>query len=437
MTNVKSITIFGNKQVGKTALFRKLVKNFSLLPSEKISSVDPLINYTEANILLNNNFYSLRDTPTFFIKEDKETLQEEIKERTKELLETSTLIIWLIDINKEVNNELFLTSKWLKKIKVPIILTLNKIDLLEKEEKSLDPFRILKQKNFCLISVAKGLNLEKLVEKIVFLAPAPFNNDKLITIDKRSNENKLNLVIFGPPNSGKSTLLNCLLKKNRSLTSSIPGTTQEPVISDWKWQDFTFQLVDTAGITKEGRKKEHGSLQKADLTWVVIDATVALNKQIFQIIHLAEKYQKPLIIIVNKRDLVQDKKTLDKEIRDRLKSLAFCPIVNVSALKETGIKGLLLTLKKMLIESKKQLNKKGLEKAIENLLVKNPPPYHKKGKLKIYFAKHEKGLTHRFILFVNNPHFIHFSYQRYIVNCLRKSLNLEYLPVKIILKKST
>jgi GTPase len=162
-----------------------------------------------------------------------------------------------------------------------------------------------------------------------------------------------------------------------------------------------------------------------------------LTKQIFQIIHLAEKYQKPLIIIINKSDLIapRQKKEIQIQIYDRLKSLRYVPIIFLSALTGKGINHLLKTLSQMLSESQKNFSKKKLSKTIESMLIKNPPK-HKKGKLKIYFAKPQPGLVHYFIFFVNNPQLIHFSYQRYIINCLRKKLALECLPIKLVFKKS-
>jgi len=168
----------------------------------------------------------------------------------------------------------------------------------------------------------------------------------------------------------------------------------------------------------------------------VIDATALLSKQILQVIHLAEEYQKPLIIVVNKCDLVKDKgKTLIEEVRWRLKSLNFCPITSISALEGKGIKKLLKILGEMRKEAKKTFTKRELEKTVEIILSKNPPSYKKK-KGKIYFTMHRGGLVHHFIFFVSDPKLIHFSYQRYMIKHLRKSLGLNFLPIKIILRKS-
>ena len=179
------------------------------------------------------------------------------------------------------------------------------------------------------------------------------------------------------------------------------------------------------------------TLRQCDLAWVIIDATLPLTKQIFQIIHLAEKYQKPLIILVNKCDLVEkkQKKIIQEQIKNRLKSLRYAPIIFLSALKGKGISSLLKIFSVLLNESQKQFTKKKIEEAIKALSIKNPAT-HKGSQLKIYFAKHYPGLTHYFIFFVNNPRLVHFSYQRYIINYLRKNLALEHLPIKLVFKKS-
>jgi GTP-binding protein len=151
---------------------------------------------------------------------------------------------------------------------------------------------------------------------------------------------------------------------------------------------------------------------------------------------LGEKHNKPLVIIINKCDLVEEKKGLKEELVNRLKSLRYVPIIYLSALKGIGAKSLLKTLEKMLEQSQVKLTKKDMGKTVEKMVVNNPPKYFKGNKLKIYFAKQESGLTQTFIFFVNNPQWAHFSYQRYMINYLRKDLGLEYLPIKVIFKKS-
>jgi len=122
-----------------------------------------------------------------------------------------------------------------------------------------------------------------------------------------------------------------------------------------------------------------------------------------QIVNLGEKHNKPLIIVINKCDLLEEKGELKEEIKRRLKSLSYVPIIYISALKGNGIKSLLKILEKMLEQSQKKLSKKELANLVEKMLINNPPKYFKGNKLKVYFAKQEPGLTQTFIFFVNNP----------------------------------
>ncbi|RHZ35530.1 GTPase [endosymbiont GvMRE of Glomus versiforme] len=420
---VPMIVIIGTNEIDKAILFQKMIKFFSFCKKrEKI--IRPIINYSEAMIKIEGNVYKLVDTPAFVLS-PKTEIEKGIKTQTENLLKTSDLICWVID---KINEEEILTKKYLKKFSAPQILIFNKIDLTD--EKDFYAYQSLWPQYFLTISAGKEINLDQLSQQITEILPHS------VVENTNQKENQLRLLIFGPPNSGKSTLMNYLLKENRSLVTPIAGTTQEPVISNWNWQQINFQLVDTAGITKE-QKIKWELWKNCDLAWAVIDATLPLTKQILQIINLGEKHNKPLIIIINKYDLIADKKILKEELRSRLKSLGYAPIIYLSALKGKGISSLIKTLAKMLEQSQKKASKKGLAELIEKMLLNNPPKYFKGNKLKIYFAKQELGLVQQFIFFVNNPQWSHFSYQRYIINYLRKNLELEYLPIRIILKKSS
>ncbi|KLL05369.1 MAG: GTP-binding protein Der [Mycoplasmataceae bacterium RV_VA103A] len=456
---MKIITIIGTKGVGKTTLFRQLVRCFSPQPGKSKFNPSPVINYAENLIKIDDNFYRLIDTAAFIFSPQNE-IEKGIKKQTEDLLKISDLICLVIDKQEE---RAFALKKYLKKFSASQILIFNQ----KNDEKGGNSFSCstLNSPYFLAISVLRATDLEKLSQQIISLVPKSADGET-----KQQNQ-ELKLLIFGPPNSGKSTLMNYLLQENRSLATPIAGTTREPVISDWNLEkslqglfpqtkeifgeqrNVVFELVDTAGITKEQKLKEK-AWKNCDLAWAVLDATLPLTKQILQIVNLGEKHNKPLIIIVNKYDLLAEKKfretiggekknalaepkkELEKELRNRLKSLSYVPIIFLSALKGTGMKRLLKILKEMLTQSQKKVSKKELAEIVARMVINHPPKYFKGNKLKIYFAKQESGLTQTFIFFVNNPQWAHFSYQRYMANYLRKNLNLESLPIKIILKKS-
>jgi GTPase len=420
----KIITIIGQKETGKTTLFRQIIKKYSSNNSEKNA---PLVNYVEEYIKIKENDYKLVDTPHFILSPQNE-IEKEIKKQLGELIKKSDLVLWVIDM---ITQDTLLLNQYLKRTKIPRILLFNKIDLINFEE-DLVSYQNLQISHHLFISTLKEINLDNLIEKIISLSPSLNEHEE----KKINGDKKLNLLIFGAPNSGKSTLMNYLLKEDRSLVTSIAGTTQEPVISSWKWKQINFQLVDTAGITKE-KKIKIDLWKKCDLAWAVIDASLPLTKQILQIINLGEKYNKALIIIINKCDLIEDKKSLREELKNRLKSLSYVPIIYLSALKGKGINLLVKSLGEMIKQSQKNFTRKEIEEITEKMLNNNQPKYYQGGKLKIYFAKHELGLVHYFIFFINNPRWVHFSYQRYMNNYLRKHLKLETLPIKLFLKKSS
>jgi GTPase len=418
----KMITIIGEKEVGKTTLFRRITKKYSATFNKKPV---PMVNYVEEVIdIEGNNNYKLIDTPQFFLSSQTE-IEEARKNQLIELLKKSDLVLWVID---KITENTLLINKYLKKFKVPKFLLLNKIDLVEPGE-NFSSYQSLQSEYQFFISALQGIGLDNLTAKIISFLPS-LHQEKIASSNKG-----LNLLIFGAPNSGKSTLMNYLLQENRSVVSPVAGTTQEPVTSSWNWKKINFQLIDTAGITKE-QKLKRDLWRRCDLAWVVIDASLPLTKQIYQIVNLGEKHNKPLIIIVNKCDLISEKEAVIEELRNRLKSLSYCPIICLSALKGKGINLLVRVLGEMIKQSQKTFTKKEIEVIIEKMVANNPPKFYQGGKLKIYFAKHEPGLVHFFIFFVNNPQWTHFSYQRYMVNYLRKYLKLEYLPVKVIFKKS-
>lgn len=419
---MKKIVIIGKEKVGKTTLFRQITKKYS--HSKVNLKTSPLVNHAEETIKIEGNYYKLIDTPSLIVSPKKE-IEKGIKENIENLLKTSDLVCWIID---EVDEESFLVKKYLKQFKVPQFLLFNKIDLINSEEK-IHSCQSLGPQYFFAISALREKGLDKLINQITNLLPSPK------TPDVKKEESELKLIIFGPPNSGKSTLMNYLLKANRSLATPIAGTTQEPVISDWNWRKIDFELIDTAGITKEQKLKEI-VWKNCNLAWAVIDATFPLTKQILQIIHLGEKHNKPLIIVINKCDLIEEKESLKEEVRKRLKSLGYVPIIYISALKGDGVKSLLKDLGKILEQSQRKFSKRELAETVEKMVINNSPKYFNGKKLKIYFVKQEAGLVQQFIFFVNNPQHSHFSYQRYMSNYLRKNLGLENIPIKIILKKS-
>ncbi|MCE8159032.1 MAG: 50S ribosome-binding GTPase [Candidatus Moeniiplasma glomeromycotorum] len=430
----KTIVILGTERTGKSTLFNRLIRKYSL---EKDKKTTPIVNYVEKIIKIENQNYRLIDTPPFPLA-PQTVIEKASREQINELLTQSDLICWLIN---QIDEKTLSLNRILRKYPLPRILIFNQMER-EVGEENFSARSVLGADHSFFLATLTEKNLEPLTKKIVELLPSP---DK---VEPTTESLKINLLIFGPPNSGKSTLMNHLLQKNRSLVTPLAGTTQEPVISQWNWKEtfsgaseskvINFQLVDTAGITKKGLVLR-GWWKNCELAWAIVDATAPLTKQILQIVNLGEKFSKPLVIVVNKSDLVKNKPTqveIETELRKRLKSFSYVPLIFLSALNGTNISLLLKTSAKMLQKSHQKFGKRELDNQIQKIVNDNPPPTFSGHKLKIYFAKHEAGPAHYFIFFVNNPLWVHFAYQRYLVNRLRQNLGLEHLPIRIIFRKS-
>ncbi|MCE8162639.1 MAG: 50S ribosome-binding GTPase [Candidatus Moeniiplasma glomeromycotorum] len=423
----KLIVILGTEGVGKSTLFAWLTKKYAFQEGKRTT---PRVNYVERTIKIKDQVYQLIDTPSFNLS-PKSVVEKAMREQINELLAQSDLICWVI---RKIDEKILALSRVLRKCPVPRILVFNEA---EEEE------GIFLKKSFlgldCQFSIPALTenNLEQLTKKIVQLLAPPTKVPNLEQTGQGVENQPINLLIFGPPNSGKSTLMNYLLQKNRSLVTPLAGTTQEPVTSQWSWKEINFQLVDTAGITKS-ESVSRSWWRKCEMAWAVVDATAPLTKQLLQIVNLGEKFSKPLIIVINKSDLVPNnqKVTIETELRKRLKSLSYVPVIFLSALTGTKVQFLLEISARMLQKVHQKFSKKELDTQIQKIVTANPPPSFSGQRLKIYFVKHEAGPAHYFIFFVNNPRWVHFAYQRYLVNRLRESLSLEYLPIRIIFKKS-
>ena len=414
---MKKIVLLGLAQGEKTTLFWQINQKYAYQPSLADRS-GPLVNYTEAFINFQNNYYLLIDTPVFSWEKNSRASQQLIEE----LLKKSQLTLWVVKAWEGIGPSTKKLSSYLRQFSLPKILVLGQVQENSKKQE----WERLGLPCFWLTSKD---SLAELMEKIISWIPAP----NCFPSQEVPISGKLKLILLGPPNSGKSTLLNFLLQKERSLVSSQAGTTEEPVRSYWDWKNWSFELADTAG-RKKSQKPSLANRQvfdRSDLVWTVIDGSEPLTKSILQIIHLAEEKKKPLLILVNKADLLTPvkKREITEQIRIRLKSLSYLPIIFLSAKQGQGVSTLLTTLSRLLAEAQKRFSKKQLAQILTNRLVKN-------SKLKIYFLKHYSGLTHSFVFFVNNPRWVHFSYQRYLSNYLRKALFLLHLPLKLTFKKS-
>lgn len=430
MKNV--VAIIGKPNVGKSTLFNKIIsKRKSIVFDEPGVTRDRL--YEEA--YWSGHKFKLIDTGGITIEEND--FKKLIKVQAQIAIDESNVIIFILNGKEELTTEDYYISDLLRKSGKKIIVAINKLD----GETYIEPsIYKLGYENIFPISAIHGNGIGNLLDEVL--------NNLNINENQNNQENIFKLTLLGKPNVGKSTILNLLTNENRSIVSNIAGTTRDSVSSIITINNEKFEIIDTAGIKRKSKLldsiehysliRANNSLEEADLCLLILDATedVTLFQQ--NIIGLAYEQKKPLIIVVNKWDLIdKNSETMDKYKKDLLKKLKFvdwAPIVFISALNNQRIN----KLKDLIFEVKtnisRMINTNQLNQLIITAQIIKPASSINGHRLSIKFIKQVQAKIPTFLLFVNNKKLAHFTYLRYIENQIRQNYNFSGTPIELILK---
>lgn len=430
MKNV--VAIIGKPNVGKSTLFNKIIsKRKSIVFDEPGVTRDRL--YEEA--YWSGHKFKLIDTGGITIEEND--FKKLIKVQAQIAIDESNVIIFILNGKEELTTEDYYISDLLRKSGKKIIVAINKLD----GETYIEPsIYKLGYENIFPISAIHGNGIGNLLDEVL--------NNLNINENQNNQENIFKLTLLGKPNVGKSTILNLLTNQNRSIVSNIAGTTRDSVSSIITINNEKFEIIDTAGIKRKSKLldsiehysliRANNSLEETDLCLLILDATedVTLFQQ--NIIGLAYEQKKPLIIVVNKWDLIdKNSETMDKYKKDLLKKLKFvdwAPIVFISALNNQRIN----KLKDLIFEVKtnitRMINTNQLNQLIITAQIIKPASSINGHRLSIKFIKQVQAKIPTFLLFVNNKKLAHFTYLRYIENQIRQNYNFSGTPIELILK---
>ncbi|WP_337897001.1 ribosome biogenesis GTPase Der [Mesomycoplasma ovipneumoniae] len=424
------VALVGKANVGKSTLFNRIV-------GKKISITDPTPGVTRdriyENVRWNSKDFTLIDTGGIQI--ETKNFQELIRIQLQIAIEEAQILIWVLDGTAGIDSEDHFVLNLLRKSQKKIILVANKLD----NSKNFDPsiYELGFEKIFG-ISALHGQGVGDLLDFLVS------NFEKTA----KNQQSFFKLAIIGRPNAGKSSLLNRILGQNRSIISDIPGTTRDSISGLWKLEGQTFEIIDTAGIKKKSKLVESvdfyalirafRSLDDADLSLILIDATQDIHHFDLRIAGYAWERNKPIIIVINKWDLIE-KNTLTqqqfvKKVREKFKFLDWAPIVFISA--KTGEK--IHKLAEQIFETKKNLSKKiptnHLNQFLMEIQLIQPHPNVNGKKVFFNFISQISAKIPSFVFFVTDKNLVHFSYQRYIDNQIRKYFDFFGCPIKIIYK---
>lgn len=427
-----TVAIVGKPNVGKSTLFNRILGiNKSIVDDTPGVTRDRI--YGDANWLTRN--FKIIDTGGLLVEEFD--FKKQIEIQVNFAINEADVIIFLISAKDGINNDDIYVSKVIKKYKSKkIILVVNKVDGKNTQYSLTDYYKV----GFgapIQISSEHGIGVGDLLDALI--STSHDQHEKLETYK---------FCIIGRPNVGKSSLVNCILNQERVIVSNISGTTRDSIDTSFKKNKELFTIIDTAGIKRMGKIKEsvdkysymrvEQSIKRSDLIVVMLDGSEDFIEQDEVIAGLAYKANIPAIIVVNKWDIVnKDDYTMSnmtKKIRILFKFLPWAPIVFLSATENSRISSLFDEIKLIQAMAQKKISSSALTEVIKKAQMMNNSPSCNQGRLKISYVTQVNGQIPTFVLFCNNPNFLHFSYARYLENEIKENFNFTKVPITLYFK---
>ncbi len=436
MKNRPLITIIGKPNVGKSTLFNRII-------GERKSIVSPIEGVTRDRVYGSFEWigqtYDIIDTGGFIINED-DIINENIKIQLDIARHDADFIIFLVDSKDEITTNDQELAKNLRQLDTPYKLVVNKVDNMKDDNENYR-FYDLGLGDPVFISAEHGRNIGQLLD--VIESSTPKNNYQ------NQNDNYINLSITGMPNVGKSSLVNRLINQEKSIVTDIAGTTRDAIDSYIKYYNKTFRLIDTAGIRKRSKLldeieyysivRSYRAIDESDISVVVVDISKGFNKQDRNIINYVIDKGKGLILVLNKWDLIEKDNSTSKEMLNDIihiyPSIEYYPSLFISVKNNLRVREVLKFSKQVFDERKKIISTSELNKFLEYITKKYPPPSENGKFLKIKYITQISHSPPLFALYCNFPHLFSINYKRYIENQIRENFGFIGSPIRISFRK--
>ena len=432
------VAIVGRPNVGKSTLFNRILgRNFAIV--EDMPGVTRDRNYAEAE--WDNKRFLLVDTGGLEPDTD-DPMYSMMQDQTTLAVEEADIIIFLLDGKQGLLPADIEVSHRLRASGKPVIYAVNKVDGAKHEGLITDFYRLGIDTLYPL-SAQHGPGFSDLMDELSRMLPESMSGSQ-------DNEpaDIPRISILGRPNVGKSSFVNSLIGEDRMIVSSVAGTTRDSVDSIYQYYGKKYTLVDTAGIRSRGKigrgvekysvMRAIKSLSRADVALVLIDAVEGITEQDERVAGLVHEEGKGLILILNKWDLVPDKEEAYKkfmsDIQQRLKFAAYAPVLTISAKTRQRITKVFDEIDRVIKEAEKRVPTAELNRVFERLTASHEPPLYRGKRVKYYYITQGGIKPPTFIVFVNYPAGVHFSYLRYIENNLRDAFGFEGTPIRIFPK---
>ena len=429
-----TVAIIGSPNVGKSTIFNRIIGDRRAIVDDEAGITRDRL-YGTAKWL--GKSFNLIDTGGIEIA--NRPFQEQIRIQANIAIEESDIILFVTDGKVGVTSDDMMVARMLRKVKKPVLLLVNKIDEGLQAANAAE-FYSLGLGEPIPVSGAHGVGIGDVLNRIIDL----IKDEK-----EESSEDVITFCMIGRPNVGKSSLTNAILSEERVIVSDISGTTRDSIDTPFTKDGQDFVVIDTAGLKKKGKIYEAidkysairalKAVERSEIVLLVIDGKAGITEQDKHVIQYATDLHKAIIIVVNKWDLV-DKETntmseYEKLIRKEYKFLDYAPTIFLSALTKRRVNTLFDALLKVHAAYHTRIKTSLLNDVLQEAQVMNQAPDFNGGRLKIYYATQVLTAPPTISISVNDPEFMHFSYQRYIENRLRETFNFDGTPIEIRLKK--
>ena len=431
------VAIVGRPNVGKSTLFNKLI-------GERRSIVEDTPGVTRDRIYgeceWTGHRFVIIDTGGIEPKTDDIILRQ-MRDQANLAIETADVIIFMCDVRTGLTADDREIAVMLKKSGKPIVPCINKCDSVGHVPYEFYEFYELGfEEEPVAVSSVHGSGSGDLLDAVVAHFPDTDGADE--------EDDSIKVAVIGKPNAGKSSIINKILGDDRLIVSNIAGTTRDAVDTQFQNASGKYTFIDTAGIRRQSKINDkiekysvlraNMAVERADVCLIMIDAGTGITEQDEKIAGIAHEAGKPSIIVVNKWDSIEkDNSTVNRfneRIRTALAYMPYAPIVYVSAKTGQRVETLFERINYVHNQSTMRISTGMLNDVLNEATMRVQPPSDKGKRLKIYYMTQISVAPPTFVIFCNNAELFHFSYQRYIENCLRDTFGFVGTPIKLIIR---